>query len=99
METLCFIQTGFAFIFSISYRRSTDLRHWILLFLGGDTTKPSGKLNPNDNSDAATKNLDLVAKVRARIAQFFEQELKACAKAWRTFRSYSRFLPPCFISP
>jgi hypothetical protein len=57
-----------------------ELRRSILLFLRGDPTKPSGKLNPNDFSDAATKNLRLSAKVRARIAQFFEQELKACAK-------------------
>ena len=56
-----------------------ELRRSILLFLGA--TRPgSGKLNPDDNSDAATNNRRLTAKVRARIAQFFEQELKACAK-------------------
>jgi hypothetical protein len=56
-----------------------ELRHSILLFLGGDPNKPSGKLKPNDNRDAAREKLRLTSKVRARIAQFFEQELKACA--------------------
>jgi hypothetical protein len=36
-------------------------------------------LKPDENSDAAKEKLRLTAKVRARIAQFFEQELKACA--------------------
>jgi hypothetical protein len=55
------------------------LRRSVLLFLGGDPNKPSGKLKPDDNSDCASEKLRLTAKVRARIAQFFEQELKACA--------------------
>jgi hypothetical protein len=56
-----------------------ELRRSVLLFLGGDPNKPSGKLKPDDNSDCASEKLRLTAKVRARIAQFFEQELKACA--------------------
>jgi hypothetical protein len=56
-----------------------ELRRSILLFLGGDPNKPSGKLKPDDNRDAAREKLRLTTKVRARIAQFFEQELKACA--------------------
>ena len=56
-----------------------ELRRSVLLFLGGDPNKPSGKLKPDDNRDAAREKLRLTAKVRARIAQFFEQELKACA--------------------
>jgi Sulfotransferase family len=55
------------------------LRRSVLLFLGGDPNKPSGKLKPDDNSDCASEKLRLTAKVRAGIAQFFEQELKACA--------------------
>ncbi len=56
-----------------------ELRRSILLFLGGDPNKPSGKLKPDDNRDAAREKLRLTTKVRARIAQFFEHELKACA--------------------
>jgi hypothetical protein len=56
-----------------------ELRRSVLRFLGGDPNKPSGKLKPDDNRDAAMEKLRLTAKVRARIAQFFEQELKACA--------------------
>ena len=56
-----------------------ELRRSVLLFLGGDPNKPSGKLKPDDNRDAAKKKLRLTVKVRARIAQFFEPELKACA--------------------
>src|SRR5437773_10418299 len=56
-----------------------ELRRSVLLFLGGDPNKPSGKLKPDDNRDAAREKLRLPTKVRARIAQFFEQELKACA--------------------
>lgn len=56
-----------------------ELRRSVLLFLGGDPNKPSGKLKPDDNSDCASEKLRLTARVRARIAQFFEQELKACA--------------------
>ena len=36
-------------------------------------------LKPMKHSDAAREKLRLTAKVRARIAQFFEQELKTCA--------------------
>src|SRR6266567_6071979 len=56
-----------------------ELRRSILVFLGGDPNKPSGKLKPDDNRDAAREKLRLTTKVRARIAQFFEHELKACA--------------------
>jgi Sulfotransferase family len=55
------------------------LRRSILRFLGGDPDKPSGGLNPHDNNDAGREKLRLTARVRDRMAQFFEQELKACA--------------------
>jgi hypothetical protein len=55
-----------------------ELRQSILRFLGGDPDKPSG-VDPNDNNDAGREKLRLTGKVRDRMAQFFEQELKACA--------------------
>jgi hypothetical protein len=55
------------------------LRHSILLFLGADPNKPSGRLKADDNQEAKKDKLRLVEKVRSRMAQFFEQELKACA--------------------
>ncbi|MGE5208943.1 MAG: sulfotransferase [Alphaproteobacteria bacterium] len=55
------------------------LRRSIVHFLGGDPEKPSGQLNPNENNDAGRDKLRLTARVRERVARFFEQELKACA--------------------
>jgi hypothetical protein len=76
-----------------------ELRRSILLFLGGDPGKRSGKLKPNDNNDAGREKLPLTAKVRARIAKFFERELKVCAKelggpakSWPTRYGFSLLL-------
>jgi hypothetical protein len=55
------------------------LRCSILLFLGADPNKPSGRLKADDNQDAERDKLRFTDKVRSRVAQFFEQELKACA--------------------
>ena len=55
------------------------MRRSILLFLGGDPNKPSGALKPHENNDAGRDKLPLTAKVRDRMAQFFEPELKACS--------------------
>jgi len=75
------------------------LRQSILHFLGGDPDKPSGRLKPHDNNDAGRDKLRLTGKVRERIAQFFEQELKACAvelggraKSWPTRYGFSLLL-------
>jgi hypothetical protein len=56
-----------------------ELRQSILSFLGGDPKKPSGGLKPHENRDEGPQKLRLTAKVRDRMAQFFQQELKACA--------------------
>jgi Sulfotransferase family len=76
-----------------------ELRRSILLFLGGDPDKPSGGLNPHENSDAGRDKLRLTAKVRDRIAHFFEHELKACAvelggraKSWPSRYGFSLLL-------
>ncbi len=76
-----------------------ELRRSILLFLGGDPDKPSGKKKPHENSDASGDKLRLTAKVRDRMARFFEQELKACAselegraKSWPARYGFSLLL-------
>ena len=76
-----------------------ELRRSILRFLGGDPDKPSGRLKPNENSDAGRDKLRLTARVRDRMAQFFEHELKACAlelggraKSWPTRYGFSMLL-------
>jgi sulfotransferase family protein len=56
-----------------------ELRRSILLFLGADPDKHSGGLKADQNSDAGRDKLPLTAKLRSRMAKFFEQELKACA--------------------
>jgi Sulfotransferase family len=73
-----------------------QLRQSILRFLGGDPDKPSGRLRPYDNNDAGREKPRLTAKVRDRMAQFFEHELKACAaeiggraKSWPTRYGFS----------
>jgi len=77
----------------------TELRRSILRFLGGDPDKPSGGLKPHDNNDAGREKLRLTEKVRDRMAQFFEHELKACAselgsraKSWPTRYGFSTLL-------
>jgi hypothetical protein len=48
--------------------------------LGGDPDKRSGRLKPHENNDAGRDKLRPTPKVRDRMAQFFQQELKACAE-------------------
>jgi hypothetical protein len=76
-----------------------ELRRSIVHFLGGDPDKPSGGLNPQDNSDTGRDKLRLTAQVRYRIAQFFERELRACAtqlgghaKSWPARYGFSLLL-------
>jgi hypothetical protein len=76
-----------------------ELRQSILRFLGGDPDKPSGGLKPHDNNDADREKLRLTANVRDRMAQFFQQELKACAselggraKSWPARYGFSLLL-------
>ena len=76
-----------------------ELRRSVLLFLGGDPDKPSGKLKPHENAESGREKLRLTVRVRARIAEFFEQELKACAaelggraKSWPARYGFSLLL-------
>ena len=61
-------------------RSPTELRRSILLFLGADPKKPSGRLSANHNHTAAKEKLQLTDKVRSHLAQFFKEELRACAR-------------------
>lgn len=79
--------------------KPVQLRRSILRFLGGDPDKPSGRLKPRDNNDAGREKLRFTAKVRDRMAQFFEHELKACAvelggraKSWPARYGFSLLL-------
>jgi len=67
------------FFFDDLERDPAELRRSILLFLGADPDKPSGRLKANHSNNAGKEKLRLTDKVRSRVAQFFEQELKACA--------------------
>jgi hypothetical protein len=60
-------------------KNPAELRRSILLFLGADPDKPSGRVKAEQNWDAGKEKLRLTDNVRSRVAQFFEQELKACA--------------------
>ena len=56
------------------------MRRSILSFLGADPDKPSGSLKADYNGQGGKEKLPLTDKVRARVAHFFEHELKACAE-------------------
>ena len=60
-------------------RSPTELRRSILHFLGADPNKPSGGLRADHNNSAGKEKLRLTDKMRSHVAQFFREELKACA--------------------
>jgi hypothetical protein len=60
-------------------RSPTELRRSILDFLGADPNKPSGRLRADHNNSAGIEKLQLTDKVRSHVAQFFKDELRACA--------------------
>jgi Sulfotransferase family len=60
-------------------RSPTELRRSILHFLGADPNKPSGQLNADNKRNAGKEKLRLTHKVRSRLAEFFKDELQACA--------------------
>ena len=67
------------FFFDELQNNPAELRHSVIAFLGGDPEKPSGRLRPETNSDAAEKKLPLSPEVRTKLAMFFARELQACA--------------------
>jgi hypothetical protein len=60
-------------------RNPTELRRAIFDFLGADPDTPSGRIKADENRDAGREKLRLTDKVRSRVAQFFKDELRACA--------------------
>ena len=67
------------FFFDDLMRDAAGLRRSIIAFLGGDPEKASGQLRPENNVVPTVQRLPLSAEVRARIAEFFAEELRACA--------------------
>ena len=61
-------------------RNPSELRRVIFSFLGGDPDKPSGRIRADDNRDAGRQKPRLTDRVRSRVAQFFKNELRACAR-------------------
>jgi hypothetical protein len=61
-------------------RNPNELRRCILHFLGTDPNEPSGRIRADHNRDAGRQKLRLTDKVRSHVAQFFKDELRACAK-------------------
>jgi hypothetical protein len=68
------------FFFDDLERSPTELRRSILHFLGADPNKPSGRLSADHNNSAGKEKLQLTDKVRSHVAQFFKDELQACAR-------------------
>jgi hypothetical protein len=61
-------------------RSPTELRRSILRFLGADPNKPSGRVRADHNNSVGKQKLQLTDKVLSHVAQFFKDELLACAK-------------------
>jgi Sulfotransferase family len=68
------------YFFDDLQRDPDGLRRSILSFLGADPRKPSGRLSADYNAQAGSEKLSLTDKVRSALAQFFKEELKACAE-------------------
>jgi hypothetical protein len=69
----------FVYFFDDLKEDPAGLRRSILGFLGADPDKPSGPLSADYNGQAGSEKRLLTNKVRSRVAQFFEEELKDCA--------------------
>ena len=67
------------YFFDDLQRDPAGLRRSILEFLRADPNKASGRLTADYNSKAGMEKLRFTDKVRSRMAQFFEEELKVCA--------------------
>jgi hypothetical protein len=57
-----------------------ETRKRLLTYLGGDPGKPSGEINPASNRKAKAQKLELSDDIKAEIADFFKDELRAAAE-------------------
>ena len=67
------------FFFDDLERNPVELRRSILWFLGSDPDKPGVQSRADHISNGQKKKLRPTDKVRSSLAQFFKEELKACA--------------------
>ena len=67
------------FFFDDLERNPVELRRSILWFLGSDPDKPGVQSRAEHISNGQKKKLRPTDKVRSSLAQFFKEELKACA--------------------
>ena len=67
------------FFFDDLQRDPVHLRASIVTVLGGDPNKTSDVVAPDYNAKAQKEKMPLSESVRAHLARFFEDELKACA--------------------
>jgi hypothetical protein len=70
------------FFFDVLVRDPAGLRARILRFLGADPDKPSGSYEPGFNRKARTAKLPMSANTRARLAEYFAEELHASARVF-----------------
>jgi hypothetical protein len=67
------------YFFDDLQRNPSELRCSILRFLGANPDKPGNRVRADYNSWARTEKLPLTDQVRSHLAQFFKNELNACA--------------------
>ena len=67
------------FFFDDLKSNPADVRRQIIQWVGGDPRKPSGDLSAGHNPKGRKEKLKLNDAMRAHLAQFFKDELLACA--------------------
>jgi len=67
------------FFFDDIVAKPDDVRREIILFLGADPAKSSGNIQASHNRKATAAKLEITDELRAIIADFFKDEIKASA--------------------
>ncbi|HWA89249.1 MAG TPA: sulfotransferase [Rhizomicrobium sp.] len=67
------------FFFDDIVAKPDDVRAELIAYLGGDPAKSSGEIEADHNRKATAQKLELTDDVRAVIADFFKDEIKASA--------------------
>jgi hypothetical protein len=68
------------FFFDDIVTKPDAVRHEMITFLGGDPAKSSGEIQADHNRKATAPKLELTETIRAQIADYFKDEIKACAE-------------------